>query len=48
MPPTKDFLRMISEYIHQCAHDDDEEEEVRSLATATLYGVKRTAKAWER
>eukprot|EP00204_Picochlorum_oklahomense_P000034 CAMPEP_0118798274 /NCGR_PEP_ID=MMETSP1161-20130426/689_1 /TAXON_ID=249345 /ORGANISM="Picochlorum oklahomensis, Strain CCMP2329" /LENGTH=1157 /DNA_ID=CAMNT_0006725649 /DNA_START=176 /DNA_END=3649 /DNA_ORIENTATION=+ len=48
MPPTKDFLSMISEYIHQCAHDDDEEEEVRSLATATWNAVKRTAKAGQR
>ena len=48
MPPTKDFLSMVSEYVHQCAHDDEEDEEVRKLATATWGAMKRTAKAGQR
>lgn len=48
MPATKDYLSMVSEYIHQCAHDDDEEEEIRTLAKKTWSAMKRTAKAGQR
>lgn len=48
MPPTKDFMGLISEYVHQVAHDDSEEEEVRALAGKTWRAMKRTAKAGQR
>lgn len=48
MPPTKDFMGLVSEYVHMCANDDDEEEEVRSLAQKTWQAMKRTAKAGQR
>eukprot|EP00890_Picochlorum_soloecismus_P006002 jgi/Picsp_1/6402/NSC_03750-R1_kinesin-like calmodulin binding protein len=48
MPPTKDFMSLVSEYVHSCANDDEEEEEVRKLAKATWEAMKRTAKAGQR
>lgn len=48
MPPTKDFMGLISEYVHQVAHDDNEEEQVRALANKTWHALKRTAKAGQR
>ena len=48
MPPTKDYLSMISEYIHGVGHDDDEDDEVRTLAKKTWGAIKRTAKAGQR
>ena len=48
MPPTKDYLSMVSEYIHGVAHDDDEDDEVRTLAKNTWSAMKRTAKAGQR
>ncbi len=48
MPATKDYLSMVSEYIHQCAHDGDEEEDVKKLAQKTWSAMKRTAKAGQR
>jgi hypothetical protein len=48
MPPTKDFMALVSEYVHACAHDDEEEEEVRALAQRTWQAMKRTAKAGQR
>jgi hypothetical protein len=48
MPPTKDFMSLVSEYVHLCANDDEEEEEVRALAQKTWTAMKRTAKAGQR
>ena len=48
MPPTKDFMGLVSEYVHLCANDDDEEEEIRALAKKSWDAMKRTAKAGQR
>ena len=48
MPPTKDFMGLVSEYVHLCANDDEEEPEVRALAKRTWDAMKRTAKAGQR
>ena len=48
MPPSKDFVGLISEYVHQTSQDDDEDEEIRSFATKTWHAMKRTAKAGQR
>lgn len=48
MPPTKDFIGLVSEYVHLCANDDEEEPEVRDLALSTWTAMKRTAKAGQR
>lgn len=48
MPPTKDFIGLVSEYVHLCANDDEEEPEVRNLALSTWNAMKRTAKAGQR
>ena len=37
-----------AEYVHQVAHDDNEEEVVRALASKTWRAMKRTAKAGQR
>lgn len=36
------------EYVHTCAHDQEEAQEVRDLATSTWQAMKRTAKAGQR
>lgn len=48
MPPTKDFMGLVSEYVHMCANDDDEDPEVRALAKKSWDAMKRTAKAGQR
>ncbi|KAL4428851.1 hypothetical protein ABPG77_005289 [Micractinium sp. CCAP 211/92] len=48
MPPTKDFMGLVSEYVHTCAHDAEEEPEIRELAGKTWRAMKRTAKAGQR
>lgn len=48
MPPTKDFMGLVSEYVHLCANDDEEEAEIRALAKKTWDAMKRTAKAGQR
>ncbi|EFN56078.1 hypothetical protein CHLNCDRAFT_145586 [Chlorella variabilis] len=48
MPPSKDFMGLVSEYVHTCAHDAEELPEVRDLATKTWQAMKRTAKAGQR
>jgi hypothetical protein len=48
MPPTKDFMGVVSEYIHQVAHDEDEPTETRTLAQKTWNALKRTSKAGQR
>jgi hypothetical protein len=48
MPPTKDFMGLVSEYVHMCANDDDEDSEVRALAKKSWDAMKRTAKAGQR
>jgi hypothetical protein len=41
-------MGLVSEYVHACANDGDEEEEVRALAQKTWQAMKRTAKAGQR
>jgi hypothetical protein len=48
MPPSKDFMGLVSEYVHACAHDEEEVADVRDLATKTWHAMKRTAKAGQR
>jgi len=48
MPPSKDFVGLVSEYIHGVAHDDNEVPAVRNLASKTWSGLKRSAKAGPR
>lgn len=48
MPPTKDFMGVVSEYIHAVAHDDEESSETRQLAQKTWSALKRTSKAGQR
>lgn len=48
MPPSKDFLGLVSEYIHAVAHDEGEAPGVRALASKTWNCLKRSAKAGPR
>lgn len=48
MPPSKDFMGIISEYVHTCSHNQEEEAEIRDLASKTWHAMKRTAKAGQR
>lgn len=48
MPPNKEFIGLISEYVHSTANDDDEDESIRSLAKKTWNAIKRTAKSGQR
>eukprot|EP00798_Chlamydomonas_sp_ICE-L_P023239 gene23239-30463_t len=48
MPPSKDFVTLVSEYIHGVAQDATEEEEVQSIAARTWTYLKRSAKAGPR
>lgn len=48
MPPTKDFMGLVSEYVHLCANDDDEDSSIRTIAKKAWDAMKRTAKAGQR
>mmetsp|Transcript_42095 Transcript_42095/g.51065 ORF Transcript_42095/g.51065 Transcript_42095/m.51065 type:complete len:1267 (-) Transcript_42095:505-4305(-) len=48
MPPSKDFVSYVSEYIHDCAHDSQQPQEVRALAHKAWSSLKRCAKAGPR
>ena len=48
MPPNKDYVGLVSEYIHNVAHDESEAPEVRALATKAWNALKRSAKAGTR
>jgi len=48
MPPSKDFLGLVSEYIHGAAHDESEQPPLRQLATRTWHSLKRSAKSGPR
>ncbi|PNW82236.1 hypothetical protein CHLRE_06g278125v5 [Chlamydomonas reinhardtii] len=48
MPPSKEFVTMVSEYIHAVAHEEQEDAFVRQLATRTWNSLKRSAKAGPR
>lgn len=48
MPPTKDFMGLVSEYVHSCLHDDAEPAEIQAMAQKTWQAMKRTSKAGQR
>ncbi|KAG1674602.1 hypothetical protein FOA52_001851 [Chlamydomonas sp. UWO 241] len=48
MPPSKDFLGLVSEYIHAVAHDEGQLQPVRQLASRTWNSLKRSAKSGPR
>lgn len=49
MPPSKEFVGLVSEYVHTVAHGEvDGDEEVQRLARRTWGALKRSAKAGPR
>lgn len=49
MPPSKEFVGLVSEYVHTVAHGDTEvEPEAKALASKTWGALKRSAKAGPR
>ena len=50
MPPSKEFVSLVSEYVHTVAHPDGPTgcEEVQRLAAKTWTALKRSAKAGPR
>ena len=50
MPPSKEFVSLVSEYVHTVAHPDGPSacEEVQRLAAKTWTALKRSAKAGPR
>lgn len=48
MPPNKDYVGLVSEYIHNVAHDEFEPAGVRALANRAWNALKRSAKAGTR
>ena len=50
MPPSKEYVGLVSEYVHGIAHHDGDgpEDGVRELALKTWHALKRSAKAGPR
>ena len=49
MPPSKDYVGLVSEYVHVFSHTDQEaEQRVKQLALKTWHALKRSAKAGAR
>lgn len=48
MPPSKDYVGLVSEYVHTVSHNDAEEASVRAMALKTWNSLKRSAKAGPR
>lgn len=48
MPPSKDYVGLVSEYVHTVSHNDAEEVNVRQMALKTWNSLKRSAKAGPR
>ena len=48
MPPSKDYVGLVSEYVHTVSHNDAEEANVRAMALKTWNSLKRSAKAGAR
>lgn len=48
MPPGKDFAGYISEFVHEHAHDQNLDPEIRTAALATWQSLKRSVKAGPR
>jgi hypothetical protein len=48
-PPGKEFVGIVSEYVHSMSHNESEvPEEIRAWAMRTWAALKRTAKAGSR
>ena len=49
MPPSKEFVGLVSEYVHTISHTEQEAEaRVKTLAMRTWHALKRSAKAGSR
>ena len=48
MPPSKDFVGLVSEYVHTVAHNEAEDASVKVMAQSTWSSLKRSAKAGAR
>ena len=48
MPPSKDYMGLVSEYVHTVSHNESEEPSVRAMAQRTWNSLKRSAKAGPR
>lgn len=49
MPPSKEFVGLVSEYVHTMSHtDQDADARVKQLALRTWSALKRSAKAGAR
>lgn len=49
MPPSKEFVGLVSEYVHTISHtEQDAEARVKQLALRTWHALKRSAKAGPR
>ena len=48
MPPSKDFVGLVSEYVHTVAHNEAEDPSVKVMAQSTWSSLKRSAKAGAR
>ena len=49
MPPSKEFVGLVSEYVHTISHTETEvEERVKHLALKTWHALKRSTKAGSR
>jgi pyruvoyl-dependent arginine decarboxylase (PvlArgDC) len=49
MPPSKEFVGLVSEYVHTVAHNDGEvNQKVKSMANLTWTALKRSVKAGTR
>ena len=49
MPPSKEFVGLVSEYVHTISHTEQEAEaRVKHLALKTWHALKRSAKAGAR
>ncbi|KAL3130979.1 hypothetical protein ABBQ38_000302 [Trebouxia sp. C0009 RCD-2024] len=48
MPPSKDYMGLVSEYVHTVSHNEAEEPSVRAMAQRTWNSLKRSAKAGPR
>ena len=48
MPPSKEYVGLVSEYVHTVSHNDSEDPEVKAQAMRTWNSLKRSAKAGPR
>ncbi|GMH43362.1 hypothetical protein BSKO_11284 [Bryopsis sp. KO-2023] len=48
LPPSKEYVGLLSEYIHSVAHDDSESDTIRELVNRVWTTLKRSTKAGQR